>query len=50
MNQRKTYSPGTVLVLVGTKQGLFLLTSRDRETWEVKSTALNGASHFLCNS
>ena len=47
MNHRKAYSPGTVLVLVGTKRGLFLLTSRDRETWEVESTALNGRRIFF---
>src|SRR6266516_6470633 len=46
MNHRKAYSPGTVLVLVGTKRGLFLLTSRDRETWEVEATALKGQLIF----
>ena len=46
MNNRRTYTPGTVLVLVGTKRGLFLLTSRDRETWEVESTALKGQRIF----
>jgi hypothetical protein len=47
MNHRKAYSPGTVLVLVGTKRGLFLLTSRDRETWEVETTALKGSRVFF---
>src|SRR5438105_12657363 len=47
MNHRKAYSPGTVLVLVGTKRGLFLLTSRDRETWEVEATALKGSRVFF---
>ncbi|HKV00956.1 MAG TPA: sialidase family protein [Ktedonobacteraceae bacterium] len=37
-----TFSPGTILVLVGTKRGLFLLTSRDRKTWEVEATTLKG--------
>jgi photosystem II stability/assembly factor-like uncharacterized protein len=46
MNSRRTYTPGTVLVLVGTKRGLFLLTSRDRETWEVETTALKGHRIF----
>ena len=47
MNHQKMYEPGTVLVLVGTKRGLFLLTSRDRETWEVESTALKGSRVFF---
>src|SRR5436305_3931086 len=47
MNHRKANLPGTVLVLVGTKRGLFLLTSRDRETWEVETTALNGRRIFF---
>ena len=46
MNHHRTYTPGTVLVLVGTKRGLFLLTSKDRETWEVESTALKGRRIF----
>ena len=50
MNHPKACSPGTILVLVGTKRGLFLLTSRDRETWEVETTALKGTSHFLRGS
>ena len=47
MNHRKAYAPGTVLLLVGTKRGLFVLTSRDRETWEVESTALKGRRIFF---
>jgi photosystem II stability/assembly factor-like uncharacterized protein len=46
MNSRRTYTPGTVLVLVGTKRGLFLLTSQDRERWEVEATALKGQRIF----
>lgn len=42
MAHSETYPQGTVMVLVGTKRGLFILTSRDRETWEVQSTALEG--------
>src|SRR5260221_14773550 len=41
-----TFSPGTILVQVGTKRGLFLLTSRDRKTWEVEATALKGRRIF----
>ena len=47
MNHRKAFAPGTVLVLVGTKRGLFLLTSQDRETWDVESTALKGRRIFF---
>ncbi len=46
MSIHRAYTPGTVLVLVGTKRGLFLLTSRDRVTWEVESTALKGHRIF----
>ena len=36
------YTPGTVVLSVGTKRGLFLLTSRDRERWDVQTTSLSG--------
>ena len=36
------YPSGTVVVLAGTKRGLFLLSSRDREHWTVEPTALSG--------
>jgi len=42
----KTYAKGTVLVLVGTKRGLFLLSSRDRERWDIEATALQGRRIF----
>jgi len=42
MASHQTYRPGTVMVLVGTKRGLFLLTSQDREAWDVQATALSG--------
>jgi BNR/Asp-box repeat len=42
----KAYTPGTVLLTVGTKRGLFLLTSRDRKMWEVEATALKGHRIF----
>ena len=35
------------VVLVGTKRGLFLLTSRDREKWEVETTALKTSRVFF---
>lgn len=47
MSQHNTYAPGTTLVTVGTKRGLFLLTSRDREKWTVESTALTGTRVFF---
>ncbi|GCE09886.1 sialidase family protein [Dictyobacter aurantiacus] len=42
MAQRKRYPSGTVVLTVGTKRGLFLLSSSDRVHWEVESTALSG--------
>src|SRR5258708_8188272 len=42
MSNHHTYQPGTVLVLVGTKRGLFLLNSRDREVWNVEAAGLPG--------
>jgi len=42
MSDSTTFAPGTVLVLVGTKRGLFLLSSRDRKRWEVNATGLAG--------
>ena len=47
MNHRKTYEPGTVVLLVGTKRGLFLLTSSDRERWEVETTELKTSRVFF---
>ena len=46
MAQQKRYSPGTVVLAVGTKRGLFLLTSQDRVHWTVEPTALNGNKIF----
>src|SRR5579872_1027221 len=46
MSNSTTFAPGTVLVLVGTKRGLFLLSSRDRERWEVNATGLSGSRIF----
>jgi photosystem II stability/assembly factor-like uncharacterized protein len=40
MNARVTYPRGTILLLAGTKRGLFLLSSADRKTWEVSQTEL----------
>src|SRR5947209_4089918 len=46
MTHSNTYAPGTVAVLVGTKRGLFLMTSRDRERWEIESPFLKGRRIF----
>ncbi len=46
MQGQRRYPEGTVLVMVGTKRGLYLLSSRDRETWETNSTALRGSRVF----
>jgi hypothetical protein len=37
-----TYPSGTTLLLAGTKRGLFLLSSPDRETWSVDRQPLRG--------
>lgn len=34
------YAPGTVVVLAGTKRGLYRLTSNDRKSWTVEETGL----------
>ena len=46
MSHSNPYSQGTVVVLAGTKRGLFLLSSKDREKWEVEATGLNGHRIF----
>ncbi|QBD79012.1 exo-alpha-sialidase [Ktedonosporobacter rubrisoli] len=43
MAAHKTYPHGTTIVSVGTKRGLFLLTSQDRERWNIESTELKGS-------
>src|SRR5207245_9559494 len=42
----KADTPCTGLLTVGSKRGLFLLTSRDRKMWEVEATALKGHRIF----
>lgn len=42
MSSQRRFAEGTVVVLVGTKRGLFLLSSPDRERWEVEPTTLQG--------
>ena len=40
------FPSGTTILSVGTKRGLFLLTSRTRDTWEVIPTSLTGNRIF----
>jgi hypothetical protein len=40
------FPTGTVLLLVGTKRGLFLMTSSDRQTWNVAGQSLQGTRVF----
>ncbi len=42
MTYQKAYPQGTVVVSVGTKRGLFLVTSQDRAHWNVEATTLQG--------
>lgn len=42
MNVATQLSSGTHVLLVGTKRGLFILTSPDREKWEVHEPSLEG--------
>ena len=40
MTLHTAYTPGTTVLSVGTKRGLFLLSSRDRTHWHVEETTL----------
>jgi BNR/Asp-box repeat len=46
MNTRRTFPLGTTLLLLGTKRGLFLLTSQDRERWTIEPGSLSGRRIF----
>jgi photosystem II stability/assembly factor-like uncharacterized protein len=39
---RRRFPKGTVMLAVGTKRGLFLMTSRDRRTWKTEGPSLVG--------
>ncbi|MBE3559312.1 MAG: exo-alpha-sialidase [Ktedonobacteraceae bacterium] len=41
-----TYPQGTLVLAVGTKRGLFLLSTQDRVRWNVENTTLNGTRVF----
>ncbi|HLI07934.1 MAG TPA: hypothetical protein VKV40_15300 [Ktedonobacteraceae bacterium] len=47
MAQHLIYPSGTVVLLVGTKKGLFLLSSKDREKWEIQATTLKNSRIFF---
>lgn len=42
MAKHHTYAPGTTLLTLGTKRGLFLAASPNREHWTFEATALQG--------
>jgi len=46
MATSRSYTKGTVLLLVGTKRGLFLISSRDRQSWAVEEQTLKGTRVF----
>lgn len=46
MAEQHHYAPGTTVLALGTKRGLFLMTSRDREHWDIHPTALAGHRIF----
>ncbi len=46
MTTQRRYPAGTVALLVGTKRGLFLLTSQDRQTWRTEEPMLPGTRVF----
>jgi hypothetical protein len=47
MSNSAQWQPGTTMLMVGTKRGLFLLTSRDRQRWEVTPTTLSGGRVYF---
>jgi BNR/Asp-box repeat len=46
MAHDRAYRDGTTLLFVGTKRGLFLLSSRDRQGWTVEGPMLKGRRIF----
>ena len=41
------FKTGSILLLVGTKQGLFLLSSADRQRWQIETTRLGDRSSYI---
>lgn len=46
MSSSSPYPSGTVVLLAGTKRGLFVLSSQDRTHWNVEATALSGTQVY----
>jgi hypothetical protein len=46
MTTAQRHPSGTIVLMVGTKKGLFLLTSRDRETWQTEGPYIAGHRVF----
>src|ERR1017187_925410 len=46
MAHHNTHKEGSVVLMVGTKRGLFLLTSPNRTDWEVRGPFLKGHRVF----
>lgn len=46
MSQPRSDAEGTILLMVGTKRGLYLLTSPDREHWEIRQAELGNKRIF----
>ena len=46
MAEQQHYAPGTTVLALGTKRGLFLMISRDREHWDILPTTLPGHRIF----
>ena len=46
MAHHSMYPPGTIVLMVGTKRGFFLLSSEDRATWHISEPMLTGLHIF----
>jgi len=46
---RRKYPKGTVMLSIGTKRGLFLLTSKDRRTWKAEGPYMVGYRVYHAN-
>lgn len=46
MASHSPYPSGTTVLMVGTKRGLFLVSSPDRKSWKVEATGLKGRRVF----
>ncbi len=49
MAKHRAYRPGTTLLFVGTKRGLFVLSSRDRKRWDCEPTTLADSRVFYAH-